>query len=353
MAGMATSRARMGAGARGRTAASASVRRRCQSGAWAWEGQRSKAKLAPQAGGDVAGAQGVLDGEGARAGHRVEERGGGVDAAQGQHGGGQVLLQRGVGHRHAVAAAVQRRARQIQVQAGLRALEVQDQGDVGVLGVHVGAGAQLVPQGIDDGVLDLQGGEAGVGQRRVVPDGGADRQGGPGVQVGGPVDRRGRRRTARRRCGPGTPRPRSSTRMATRDHRQAFRPSVRAPSKETPPVAPFGPRMRRSASSRRSGPSVPLAQVTKKRMGRDQPGLPSPLPSPCGQGEGKHAGGLGTRYGLAGIASKSRCIPCDPCSPSPRPRGEGRGREVRLPAELSAASLSPRRRPGRRPRRGD
>src|SRR5689334_21151415 len=57
--------------------------------------------------------------------------------------------------------------------------------------------------------------------------------------------------------------------MATRDHRQTFMASSKDPSKVTPPVSPRGARMRRATSSRRSAPSVPLAQLTKKLMGSD------------------------------------------------------------------------------------
>src|SRR4051794_37488374 len=55
--------------------------------------------------------------------------------------------------------------------------------------------------------------------------------------------------------------------MATRDHRQTFIASSRVPSKDTPPVSPRGARMRSAISSRRRGPSVPLAQLTKNLMG--------------------------------------------------------------------------------------
>ena len=40
---------------------------------------------------------------------------------------------------------------------------------------------------------------------------------------------------------------------------------VSGPSNQTPPWSPFAPAMRIAAISRRSAPSVPRAQVTKKR----------------------------------------------------------------------------------------
>ena len=55
----------------------------------------------------------------------------------------------------------------------------------------VRAGAQLVAEGVDDGVLHLEGGEPGVGQGGVVPHGGADRDGVALVEVLAPVDRTG------------------------------------------------------------------------------------------------------------------------------------------------------------------
>src|SRR5690348_6258656 len=74
--------------------------------------------------------------------------------------------------------------------------------------------------------------------------------------------------------------------------------------------------------------------------------LPSPLPSPCGQGEGKHAGGPGARYGWSGVRGdgcegdpRYEADPCargDGCeddwvirrlpSPLPSPCGQGEGK---------------------------
>ena len=51
--------------------------------------------------------------------------------------------------------------------------------------------------------------------------------------------------------------------------------------------------------------------------------LSPPLPSPCGQGEGKHA--VGTRDAIRLIEARKRAADLASCSPSPRPRGEGRG----------------------------
>src|SRR5262245_56688393 len=57
--------------------------------------------------------------------------------------------------------------------------------------------------------------------------------------------------------------------MAVRAWRQARMPASMGPSKATPPRSPWTRRIRSSTSSRRRAPSVPLAQVAKKRMGSD------------------------------------------------------------------------------------
>ena len=56
-----------------------------------------------------------------------------------------------------------------------------------------------------------------------------------------------------------------STRTATRARRQTRIPISSGPSNQTPPWSPFAPAMRIAAISRRNAPSVPRAQVTKKR----------------------------------------------------------------------------------------
>src|SRR5262245_30886326 len=55
------------------------------------------------------------------------------------------------------------------------------------------------------------------------------------------------------------------TRTATRARRQTLIAIVSGPSNQTPPRSPLAPAMRIAASSRRSAPSVPRAQVTKNR----------------------------------------------------------------------------------------
>ena len=78
-----------------------------------------EAEPAAQAGRDPARRQRVLDRQRARPRHRIDERQVGARAAQRQHGRGQRLLQRRLDHRHAVAAPVQRLAREIQEQPRL------------------------------------------------------------------------------------------------------------------------------------------------------------------------------------------------------------------------------------------
>ena len=70
---------------------------------------------------------------------------------------------------------------------------------------------------------------------------------------------------------------------------------VSGPSNQTPPWSPFAPAMRIAAISRRSAPSVPRAQVTKKRnlsgkarvlYSSARTPLPNPLPASRGEGTG-------------------------------------------------------------------
>src|SRR5207249_9034946 len=56
-------------------------------------GPTLEAEAAAEARGDAAHGQGVLDGQGSRAGHGIDEGEGGIDPAEAEHGGGQRLLE--------------------------------------------------------------------------------------------------------------------------------------------------------------------------------------------------------------------------------------------------------------------
>ena len=128
-----------------------------------------------------------------------------------------------------------------------------------------GRAPQRVAQRVDDGVLDLQRREPRVRERRRVAHAGVDRERALVGQPVAPGDGARARVERRARRAPRTSASCSSTRTATRACRQTRIPIVSGPSNQTPPRSPLAPAMRIAAISRRSAPSVPRAQVTKKR----------------------------------------------------------------------------------------
>ena len=147
--------------------------------------------LAQQPRGDIRSHQRPLQGQGPRAAHGIDQgpAGGGRlrPAGAQQDGGGEVLLERRLRPFLPVAAPVQALPGEVEAQGRLVAQQAQVEAQVRPSRIDGGAHAAALAKLVDDGVLDLQGGIARVGDRRA-GDVGVDGQGARGIEMVAPVD---------------------------------------------------------------------------------------------------------------------------------------------------------------------
>ena len=131
-------------------------------------GQVLKGKMALQAGGLIEGHHGRLQQDRAAAHHRVEQRRTGFPAGQAQHPGGEVLIDRRGGGLDTITAPVEWHAGQIKIEGVLLAIDIDEDGDIGLARVDAGPFASVFAEAVADAVLDPQGNEIEAFQRALV-----------------------------------------------------------------------------------------------------------------------------------------------------------------------------------------